>query len=64
MSVKKIFVRVKEILMKVKTILMYFPKNTPDHPTFNVELVGLVKGDFEVIVKEVEVQKEVLKRAR
>ena len=32
--------------------------------TFNVELVELVNGDLEVVVKVVEVQKEVWKRAR
>ena len=32
--------------------------------TFNVELVELVNGDLEVLVKVVEVQKEVWKRAR
>ena len=51
--------RVKKILMRVKTILMYFRKNTADNLTFNVELVELVNGDLEVVVKVVEVQKEV-----
>ena len=32
--------------------------------SFNVELVELVNGDLEVVVKVVEVQKEVWKRAR
>jgi len=52
-------VRVKKILMRVKTILMYFRKNTADNLTFNVELVELVNGDLEVVVKVVEVQKDV-----
>ena len=56
--------RVKKILMRVKTILMYFRKNTADNLTFNVELVELAIGDLEVVVKVVEVQKEVWKRAR
>ena len=51
--------RVKKILMRVKTILMYFRKNTADNLTFNVELVELVNGDLEVVVKVVEVQKDV-----
>mgnify|MGYP007004978736 CR=1 FL=1 len=45
--------------MRVKTILMYFRKNTADNLTFNVELVELVNGDLEVVVKVVEVQKNV-----
>ena len=49
----------KKILMRVKTILMYFRKNTADNLTFNVELVELVNGDLVVVVKVVEVQKEV-----
>ena len=49
----------KKILMRVKTILMYFRKNTADNLTFNVELVELVNGDLEVVVKVVEVQKDV-----
>jgi len=52
-------VRVKKILMRVKTILMYFRKNTADNLTFNVELVELVNGDLVVVVKVVEVQKDV-----
>ena len=51
--------RVKKILMRVKKILMYFRKNTADNLTFNVELVELVNGDLEVVVKVVEVQKDV-----
>ena len=51
--------RVKKILMRVKTILMYFRKNTADNLTFNVELVELVNGDLVVVVKVVEVQKDV-----
>ena len=51
--------RVKKILKRVKTILMYFRKNTADNLTFNVELVELVNGDLEVVVKVVEVQKDV-----
>ena len=43
---------------------MYFRKNTADNLTFNVELVELVNGDLEVVVKVVVVQKEVWKRAR
>ena len=38
---------------------MYFRKNTADNLTFNVELVELVNGDLEVVVKVVEVQKDV-----
>ena len=45
--------------MRVKKILMYFRKNTADNLTFNVELVELVNGDLEVVVKVVEVQKDV-----
>jgi len=52
-------VRVKKILMRVKKILMYFRKNTADNLTFNEELVELVNGDLEVVVKVVEVQKDV-----
>ena len=59
MRVKKILMRVKKILMRVKTILMYFRKNTADNLSFNVELVELVNGDLEVVVKVVEVQKDV-----
>ena len=51
--------RVKKILKRVKKILMYFRKNTADNLTFNVELVELVNGDLEVVVKVVEVQKDV-----
>ena len=51
--------RVKKILKRVKTILMYFRKNTADNLTFNVELVELVNGDLVVVVKVVEVQKDV-----
>ena len=51
--------RVKKILKRVKTILMYFRKNTADNLTFNVELVELVNGDLEVVVKVIEVQKDV-----
>jgi len=39
-----------------------FRKNTADNLTFNVELVELVElvnGDLEVVVKVVEVQKDV-----
>ena len=38
---------------------MYFRKNTADNLTFNEELVELVIGDLEVVVKAVEVQKDV-----
>ena len=34
-------------------------KNKADNFTFNEELVGLVNGDLEVVVKVVEVQKDV-----
>ena len=51
--------RVKKNLKRVKTILMYFRKNTADNLTFNVELVELVNGDLEVVVKVVEIQKDV-----
>ena len=43
--------------MRVKKILMYFRKNTADNLTFNVELVELVNGDLEVVVKVLGVQK-------
>ena len=43
---------------------MYFRQNTADNLTFNVEIVELVNGDLEVVVKVVEVEKEVWKRAR
>ena len=39
--------------MRVKKILMYFRKNTADNLTFNEELVELVNGDLEVVVKVV-----------
>ena len=46
-------------MMRVKKILMYFRKNTADNLTFSVELVELVNGDLVVVVKVVEVQKDV-----
>ena len=51
--------RVKTILMRLKKILVYFRKNTADNLTFNEELVELVNGDLEVVVKVIEVQKDV-----